>query len=241
MEPQNTNRHGDDHGESLRRTVHDVAAAVISIRALAEILAEHVPILIAVSRSRGVGRDLNVPMEMLDALPALPREILNLCEVASNSLKSLRQDMGAWEGASESLPKSRPTPFVVHQGTDGNGPKILLVEDEETVRYVLAETLREQGCAVTSASDGDEALELFKGDAFDMVLMDLRIPGMSGWDTAKILRQAGRCEGRQIPIIGLTASPLIEDQQSARAAGMDEVIVKPVDEDELKSVLERYT
>jgi CheY-like chemotaxis protein len=241
MESQNANQHAEEPEAAARRTIHDVAAALISIRALAETLADHVPVLIAVSRSRHSFPELGIPNETLDALPSLPTEIVGLCELASRSLASLGRGAVTEEKAWAPVSGSRRTPVPVGEETQGRLARVLLVEDEDTVRYVLSETLREAGCAVTGVCDGNEALQRLQSGSFDLILMDLRIPGMSGWETASLLRERERRDGRHVPIIGLTASPLLEDQRSAKAAGMDEVIVKPVDEDELRSILDRYT
>jgi CheY-like chemotaxis protein len=101
--------------------------------------------------------------------------------------------------------------------------------------------LKKEGCSVVSASDSDEALNLFHKSDFDLVLMDLRMPRVSGCETTKAIRDSEQCDGSHVPIVGLTASPLLEEQERAIAAGMDEVIVKPVDELKLRSVLSRYT
>jgi CheY-like chemotaxis protein len=106
---------------------------------------------------------------------------------------------------------------------------------------MLTQTLQAQGCRVTGSSDGEEALRLLEDKDFDLVLMDLRIPGMSGWETAERFRQMESARGRYTRIVGLTASPLLEDQQRARAAGMDDVLVKPIDDTALRSVLNRFT
>jgi CheY-like chemotaxis protein len=232
--------YAQDRAESVRQTIHDIAATIISIRALAETLADHVPLLIAICRSRKVLRDPGIPTAILDSLPSLPTEIIKLCELANENVRALGPERGLREGASQPSPRSRAMPEGAELSRQGNGQRVLLVEDEETVRYVLSETLREQGYSVTSARDGDEAMQLFQSSPFDLVLMDLRIPGMSGLETAKKLRDKEISGDRHTPIIGLTASPLLEDRERATAAGMDEVIIKPVDDRELQSVLARY-
>jgi CheY-like chemotaxis protein len=102
---------------------------------------------------------------------------------------------------------------------------------------VLTESLRNLGCTVTSVADGEEALQALEGLSVDLMLVDLRLPGVSGWEMARRIRQGGQATARDVMIVGLTASPLPEDAQSAKAAGMDAVLVKPVREEDLQALL----
>jgi CheY-like chemotaxis protein len=245
MQPQKRELTQDD-ADTVRRSIHDVAAAIISVRALAETLADHVPTLVAMSRSRYSPEKTPVLPETLDALPAIPAEIIGLCEIARGALQALGKEAGATGTDGVASGSRIPHTNETYPGSSPNqggekGPTVLLVEDEETVRYVLSQALQAQGCLVTSAADGEEALGLLAQRVFDLVLMDLRIPGMTGWETAKIIRQRESTDGRHTRIVGLTASPLLEDQQRAKAAGMDEVLVKPIGETALQSILNRFT
>jgi CheY-like chemotaxis protein len=229
----------NDGAEGLRRSVHDVAAAIISVRALAEALAEHLPLLVAISRSKHTASRKLISAQTLDALPAIPGEIIELCEIAGAALQGIGKgaafadeaQVTAVGGAPAQEPDSPPTKI------NGGRLAVLLVEDEETIQYVMSRTLQAQGCTVTTTSDGEGALRLLEEREFDVVLMDLRMPGMSGWETVERIRQRESAEGRHTRIIGLTASPMLVDQQRARAAGMDDVLVKPIDEKALRSVV----
>lgn len=245
MQPQNLENSAED-AEDARRTIHDIAAAIISVRALAETLSEHVPTLVAMSRSRYPTRHAPIAPATLDALASIPAEIVELCEIARGALQGLgngtassrRGERGSDRGAPPAATGWAGSP-PARQGQEG--AEILLVEDEETVRYVIGQTLQSRGCRVTSASDGEEALRILEARDFDLVLMDLRIPGMSGWETAEKLRLREAPLGRRTRIVGLTASPLLEDRERAREAGMDDVLVKPIDDMALQNVLSRYT
>lgn len=245
MQPQKLNS-SQDVTDEARRSIHDIAAAIISVRALAETLAEHVPTLVAMSRLRHATKTAQIRSETLDALPSIPTEIVGLCEIAREALQKLgnraaTSDETGVPSTFGLLPTASDWDDSSPEDSDGAGARILLVEDEDTVRYVLSQTLYAHGCQVTSASDGEEALRLLEEKEFELVLMDLRIPGMSGWETAEQLRKKEAAQGRYTRIVGLTASPLLEDQRHARAAGMDDVLVKPIDETALKAVLDRYT
>jgi CheY-like chemotaxis protein len=233
----------DDNANRLRRSVHDVAAVIIAIRALAETLAEHVPTLVAVSRSKYSDSKMLMPPEKLDALPAIPAEILQLCEIARDSLRSIGNTNNVKENDQEPAPHNAPRSKqdASASAPEGDGARVLLVEDEETIRYVMSRILERNGCRVTSTSDGETALRIMEEQEFDLVLMDLRIPGKSGWEATETIRERESSQGLHTNIVGLTASPMLVDQQRAKAAGMDDVLVKPIGETELRSLLRRYT
>ncbi len=224
--------------EAFRRSVHDLAAAIVSMRALAETLAEHLPTLVAVSRSKGSDIEKHIPPRLLDALPSMPAEIVELCEIANVSLRTLGE-RGSGAPATATRPRAA-VGEVPPQPVGCESRSILLVEDEENVRYVTSQTLQAQGYLVAAACDGDEALRFLQAQDFDLVLMDLRIPGMSGVDTARRIREIEAGKGRRTRIVGLTASPLSEDRREAVRAGMDDVLVKPIDVAVLKSMLSRF-
>ena len=243
----NRNARPQDDADEIRQTVHDVAATMISIRALAEKLAEHLPMLIAMSRSRNPARHEHIPPATLDALPALPTEIIELCGIAQESLKVFGSKSGSKKNLDAASPRdlkqppiaTRPEPI---RGRPGRPDvRVLLVEDEETAGYVFSQTLEALGCRVTLASNGEDALGLCDEMEFDLVLMDLRLPGISGCETTERLRERESAQGTTKHIIGLTASPLLEDQVRAKAAGMDRVLIKPIDEAALRSVFNMVT
>jgi len=228
--------------DPTRRVFHDVAAAIITARALAETLDEHLPTLVAMSRSRLATNKTLIPSDVLDSLPSIPAEIIDLCAFARASLQALRDELAAKHIESKSAgswpgPESGEADPVVDQD-DSTGVRVLLVEDEETMRYTLSQKLRAKGCRVTDATNGKEALGLFEKMHFELVLMDLRLPGMNGWETTKQLREIESPQSRCTRMVGLTASPLLEDQTLAMAAGMDQVLVKPVDDLALQTILD---
>lgn len=240
MSPHEKTQPAQRLGESARQAVHDTAAAIIAIRALAETLAEHVPLLTALARSKGTAAESQIPPSVLDEIPALPDEILKLCVLAERSIRSIGRD--GYPAGETSRPESPPREAVAERRSAlaGEVPEVLLVEDQPRVRYVLGQILVGLGCSVTSVADGEEALRLLQTRPVDLVLADLRMPGLTGWELARRARELGaRHQDRDILIVGLTASPLPEDARRARAAGMDEVLVKPVDETALRALLDR--
>lgn len=114
---------------------------------------------------------------------------------------------------------------------------VLLVEDNP-VNALLARTLlTREGCRVQTAADGREALSLMAETRFDLVLMDMRMPGLDGPATARLLR--GR--GDRTPIIALTANAFAEDRQTCFEAGMNDYLTKPLAPTALRTLLARWT
>lgn len=107
--------------------------------------------------------------------------------------------------------------------------KILLVEDDQTIRLTIEFALTKAGYAVTSASDGVEALEYAHNIAPDLILLDLMLPKVSGIEVAKSLRD----HGNMVPIIMLTALDREEDKIRGLDAGADDYVTKPFSTDEL--------
>jgi PAS domain S-box-containing protein len=112
--------------------------------------------------------------------------------------------------------------------------KILVVDDVAQNVELLASLMEPSGHAVTTCTDAASAIMLAAGREFDVILMDLHMPGVSGLDAAQAIRKAEALAGREaVPIIALTASVLESDRAAARAAGMDGFAAKPVELDNL--------
>jgi two-component system cell cycle response regulator DivK len=105
--------------------------------------------------------------------------------------------------------------------------KILLVEDNEMNRDMLSRRLERRGYEVIVAVDGEEGVARAKVDAPDLVLMDLSLPGIDGWEATRQLKAAE--ETRSIPVLALTAHAMAGDREKALEAGCDEFDTKPVD------------
>ncbi len=128
---------------------------------------------------------------------------------------------------------------VIVEDHQRRGRTVLLVEDNATNRRVAELFLERAGCTVLQAADGAEALALLKERSVDLVLMDVQMPVMDGLEATRRIR-ADVAGGGRIPVVGLTASALKEQVEDCRAAGMDEVIAKPLERERLEAVLERY-
>jgi len=106
-------------------------------------------------------------------------------------------------------------------------PKILLVEDNEMNRDMLSRRLQRRGFHILTAESGEQGLSLARLQAPDLILMDITLPEMDGWEVARLLKADEST--RRIPIIALTARVLISDQAKAFEVGCDDYDTKPVD------------
>jgi CheY-like chemotaxis protein len=106
-------------------------------------------------------------------------------------------------------------------------PKILLVEDNEMNRDMLSRRLEKRGYALTIAVDGGQGLALAQSSKPDLILMDMSLPVIDGWEATKQLKADPATAG--IPVIALTAHAMDSDRQKAIAAGCDDFDTKPVE------------
>ncbi|GEO80647.1 PAS domain S-box protein [Pararhodospirillum oryzae] len=118
------------------------------------------------------------------------------------------------------------------------GARILLVEDDKINQQVARDLLLAVGTEVTVAESGWAALDLLADQAFDLVLMDVQMPGLDGLETTRRVR--GVLEQSHLPIIAMTAHAMDEDRARSRAAGMNDHLVKPLDPSRLYACLERW-
>jgi len=114
-------------------------------------------------------------------------------------------------------------------------PKILLVEDNEMNRDMLSRRLIKKGYEVDMAFDGEEGVAKALASAPDLVLMDMSLPGIDGWEATRQIRAASSA---RIPIIALTAHALTGEREKALAAGCDEFDTKPIELPRLLSKIE---
>ncbi|GFK93635.1 Autoinducer 2 sensor kinase/phosphatase LuxQ [Fundidesulfovibrio magnetotacticus] len=121
------------------------------------------------------------------------------------------------------------------------GLRLLLAEDERTNRIFARTFLEEEGHSVIEAHNGAQALELLAQGGFDLVLMDVSMPVMDGLEATRVIR-SGRAPGApaDLPVVGLTAHAVKGDRERFLAAGMDACLVKPLDLEELRGVLDAY-
>ena len=124
--------------------------------------------------------------------------------------------------------------------TSIQGLHVLLAEDNELNMEIAEFVLQNEGTVVTKAWNGQEAVDIFRKSSpgeFDVILMDIMMPVMNGYEAAKMIRSLDREDAKVIPIIAMTANAFIEDRMRAKEAGMDEHIAKPVDRKLLVKVI----
>ncbi|MEN6452805.1 MAG: response regulator transcription factor [Prolixibacteraceae bacterium] len=112
---------------------------------------------------------------------------------------------------------------------DFTGKKILLVEDDSTLNFIICDHLSEAGYEVTETNDGEKAFKIFTNESFDLCLFDVMLPKLDGFSLAKKIRETNQV----VPILFLTAKSLPEDKINGFTLGADDYITKPFRMDEL--------
>ncbi len=134
-----------------------------------------------------------------------------------------------------------PSSLVTRHSLRENRPqvRILLVEDNAVNQLVVLRILEKQGHAVTIAADGKKALAALQKDSYDLVLMDIQMPEMNGWEATRSIRESEKATGEHIPIAAMTAHAMKGDQERCIAAGMDEYLTKPIHTPELLALVDK--
>ena len=123
------------------------------------------------------------------------------------------------------------------------GTRILLTEDNDLNAEIATELLQEEGCTVDRAKDGVECVDMLEKAAdgtYQIILMDVQMPVMNGYDAARKIRRLDDAQKANIPIIAMTANAFSEDRQVALEAGMNDHIAKPIDMNILVPTLRKY-
>ncbi len=110
--------------------------------------------------------------------------------------------------------------------------KILVVDDQKGIRSLLKDLLEGEGCQVITVGDGLSAIHATQEQKIDLIIMDMRMPGLNGLETAKRI-----FEDNTIPVILMTADAKTEVREAARAVGIDRCIIKPFAIDQLKEMV----
>lgn len=161
----------------------------------------------------------------------------------------LAQDGGGaydkWQAADSLLPGYGAAEHTPEAGSAPPAPKssghILLAEDEMVNRCLLQDLLEEQGWEVTAVCDGREALAAYESPVpFDLVLMDIQMPEMTGHEVTRAIRAHEATTGQHIPIIAVTAHALAGDREKCLSVGMDDYMSKPVHAESLFKLVREY-
>jgi two-component system, sensor histidine kinase and response regulator len=135
---------------------------------------------------------------------------------------------------------SAATPAAAPAVADPSRParlRILVAEDNAVNQKLIERILARDGHEVTLAENGRACCDAWRSDRFDLVLMDMQMPEMSGLDAAAWIRRAESNSGQRVPIVALTANTTPEDRRACLHAGMDDVLPKPVSIPRLRATL----
>jgi PAS domain S-box-containing protein len=135
----------------------------------------------------------------------------------------------------ESLDAAAPTPSRLKRA----GLQVLLVEDNPVNQMLVLCLLEKQGHHIETAQNGKEALDALQRQHFDLVLMDVQMPEMDGFEATKAIRLTEMQSGRHVPIIAMTAHAMKGDRERCLETGMDGYVAKPIQSEELTKVIDR--
>ena len=135
----------------------------------------------------------------------------------------------------------------INKVTNKDAPKItiidskaLLVEDDYVCGVVMRKLCERKNINLKITTSGKEALDILKDENFDIILMDIQMPDISGYETAKIFRAMENIDDKHTPIIATTAFALVGDREKCIEAGMDDYLAKPIDADKFYDMVEKY-
>ncbi|HEY9793375.1 MAG TPA: response regulator [Candidatus Obscuribacterales bacterium] len=117
---------------------------------------------------------------------------------------------------------------------------ILVVDDNAGNQYTARAVLERFGYRAQLVSNGEEALDAYSKDNFDLILMDCRMPIMDGYEATSAIRRAEEVTGDHVPIIGVTAYAFEGDREKCLQAGMDDYVTKPLTLEAFKGMLDRW-
>ena len=191
-----------------------------------------------VSRIQGTGLGMSITKSIIDMMDG---EISVKTQEGEGSEFTVRLKLkisSADEDASEDVSASdaETSQSADSAAVSFAGKRILLAEDNELNREIAVAILEGFGFEVVSVTDGSEALEHIVDSApntYDLVLMDVQMPVMDGYEASRLIRGLGNKQRAEIPIVAMTANAFEEDRRRAKAAGMDGFITKPINLDEI--------
>lgn len=118
--------------------------------------------------------------------------------------------------------------------------RILVAEDDATIRHMMVTILSRQGLECVAVENGRQAVEAWERDHFDLIVMDVQMPGMDGLNATRIIREKEAARGKRTTIIATTAFALQGDEEMCLEAGMDEYLSKPLNLEILIGLIEKH-
>ncbi|HEX5278011.1 MAG TPA: response regulator [Fluviicoccus sp.] len=138
------------------------------------------------------------------------------------------------------LPSPAPARSIAQNPDKQNSLRILAVDDHPANLKLVCTLLQDMGVETVAASSGMEAVALARDSAFDLIFMDIQMPGMSGIDATRAIRQ-NEAGGRKVPIVALTAHALADETELMLREGMNDYLTKPLQEEQLVHIIQRWT
>ncbi|MFQ5770645.1 MAG: PAS domain S-box protein [bacterium] len=154
-------------------------------------------------------------------------------KLSSRKAASIRSKNNNHSDDYASLPETK-----IIQWSPANAPHILLAEDNEMNWRLIKNIFTRLGYKITIVENGREVLHAIAVESFDLVLMDMQMPGMDGFETTKIIRQNPKFNS--LPIIALTAYAMVGDAEKCREAGCDDYLTKPINKNQLLNCVQSY-
>lgn len=118
--------------------------------------------------------------------------------------------------------------------------KVLVAEDDPTMRHMMGTLLSRRNIPARLVEDGERAVEAWENGDFSIIFMDVQMPNMDGLEATRIIREKEKARGGHVAIIAMTAHTMPEDKAECLESGMDNYISKPIDFDELLSLIDNY-
>ncbi|MDQ7054531.1 MAG: response regulator [candidate division KSB1 bacterium] len=180
--------------------------------------------------------------------PAKPAELQyalsKAVEVSTANIRIVPPDDHGWQVSAVEIAKQADQPGKQPENTPSDDKKtrklrILLAEDNLVNQKLAVRLLEKHGFSVAVAENGQQALELLEKEPFDLILMDIQMPVMTGYEATQAIRKREAVTGEHIPIIALTAHAMTGDRERFLAVGMDEYVSKPIKAKELFEVIEK--
>ncbi|MDM8524366.1 response regulator [Desulfococcaceae bacterium HSG8] len=179
----------------------------------------------------GFGREEDIPQRDLVAVDAFLTKPIKLSHLFDTIMDIF--------GTGGNLKKERKMPGELSEVKHISGTRVLLVEDNLINQQVALEILKDVGIAAETANNGREAVEALKQKTYDLVLMDVQMPEMDGYEATGTIRKLSS-EFRELPIIAMTAHAMRGDREKCMEAGMNDYVTKPIDSEKLFATMAKW-
>ena len=210
--------------EFLQRMSHDIRTPINGICGMLDVGDYYRDDLSRQTECRGKIREAS------NILKELVNEVLDMSKLESGEIYLEEKPFNIYQIINEDVARDEEKQEEVTASI--RGLNILLVEDNELNMEIAEFVIQSEGASVVKAWNGQEAVEAFEKSAsgeFDVILMDVMMPVMNGYEATKMIRTMDRSDAKKIPIIAMTANAFVEDRIKSKEAGMNEHVSKPID------------